>query len=72
MCTKNGLVFMEKAGCVRCVPYLCLTCAPCPKRQGLKSPRESSSTVGNQAPLSGDKHARREQNSPDGNQTRQQ
>ena len=51
---------------------VCLTCVPCPKWQGLESPRESSSTVGRKAPLSGEKLARREQSSPDGNKTRQQ
>ena len=34
--------------------------------------REKSTTVGRKAPLSGEKLARREQNSPDGNKTRQQ
>ena len=59
--------------CVRCVTLLvCLMCVPCPKRQGLKSPRESCSTVGNPAPLSREKLARWEQNSPDENKTRQQ
>ena len=59
--------------CVRCVTLVvCLMCVPCPKWQGLKSPRESCSTVGNPAPLSREKLARWEQNSPDENKTRQQ
>ena len=62
---KNGLVVEDKARCIRCVTLLvCLTCVSCPKRQGLKSPRESSSTVGRKACTTGTKLARREQNSP--------
>ena len=69
---KNGLVVEDKARCVRCVTlHVCLTCVSCPKRQGLKSPRESSSTVGRKAQLSGEKHHYREKSSHDGNKTPQ-
>ena len=63
---KNGLVFVEKAGCVRCAPYLYVWYV-FPVRKG-----RDWNHRGNPAPLSGIKLHCREKTSHDGNKTRQQ